>query len=94
MGSILKGGTKVQMSSLYDHNSVLTIGNKSFLSAKKGGEYDCEKVTVMEIDHSLYSDNMDASKLILSLDNIKTEPTPIAPKTIKEALFNIACGKQ
>jgi hypothetical protein len=92
--SILKEENKVQMWSLYDHKTAFTIGNKVFLSAKKGGEYDCEKATAREIEHSLYSENMGAGKLVFSQNNIKTESIPIVPKTIKETLFKIACGKQ
>lgn len=92
--SILKEENKVQMWSLYDHKTAFTIGNKVFLSAKKGGEYDCEKATAREIEYSLYSENMGAGKLVFSQNNIKTESIAIAPKTIKETLFKIACGKQ
>ena len=94
-GTIKRKGNKVKMWSLLDYKTVQKgVGDYRYLSVMTRDEYDCEEETILLLDFYRYSGNMREGDIVYSAPNIKVEARSVAPESIDEALFKIACGKK
>jgi hypothetical protein len=90
--SIRKNGNKVKMWALYDYKTIKNTGPKSYLSSTAQSEYDCSEETSGNIAVVDYESNM-GNGLVVYSTNLNYESTPIAPDSVGEVLFKIACDK-
>ena len=91
--SIRIDGNKVKIWYLDDFKTVKKTQNHKYLSLVGRNEFDCSDETSRLLDFYWYSKNMGAGKNVYSLSNIKDEPTAVIPRTVREVIFKIACGK-
>lgn len=93
--TIRKNGNKSKMWTLYDFNApqLERTSNKMYLSVRDIHEYDCHDKTMKELEFSYLSGNMGIGEIVY-MNNSKDEVSnEIAPESIGESFFNIACSK-
>jgi hypothetical protein len=89
-----KVGNKSKMWTMYDFNSVQnTKSAKQFLSQVAKKEYDCVNETAALLATSYYTKNVQQGE---SFNNFTYEveeiiTNPIAPNTLEEVAFKVAC---
>jgi hypothetical protein len=86
----------VTMWALIDFKTAETIGdNQSFLSTKEKLEYDCDGERGRLLSFTHFSDNMGTGKVVYTDEGegeVRWEP--VAPRTVAQALWKLACGKK
>ena len=89
LDTIHKAGNTFKMWSLYDYK----IAGAKVLSMKSWSKYDCEEEQTITLAYSQFSGNMGAGFLVYS-DGNPSKWEPVAPGSIGETEFKIACSKQ
>jgi hypothetical protein len=93
VATIRRSGNSALMWDLTDMKSGRAIGEgKRTLSFRKEQEYDCSKQQVRTLYISWHSGNMGAGE-ILGSDASATDWRPVLLGTIREKLWQTACGK-
>jgi len=89
--SIRRKGGLVKVWTLHDFTTLRTSAGDSFLSVKGQAEYDCAEERYRPLALIEFSGNMGSGKVVSSNS---TEGTwnPIAPWTVGQVLWIIACG--
>ena len=87
-------GHMAKMMSMYDYKLVQTRLSDSvlYMSTQQQGEYDCKDEKSRMLSHSVYRKNMGGGKAV----HFKAKPLEwaiVAPDSVAEALWKIACGK-
>lgn len=91
--TIRRDGNFVKMWDLLDYKRVKVIGGKSDLSQRTQKEYDCKEEKVRILVLTSFSGQMGNGTI--NYDDSNTEKwRPVAPGTVNETLWKIACGKQ
>jgi hypothetical protein len=90
--TIRKSGSMVKMWNLYDFKTNQVNAGYQYMSSMEQKEYDCKEEQVRILYFSWHSENMAQGKVIFS--SVDLVWTPVAPSTINEALWKIACGKK
>ena len=94
ISTIRKSGDRVKMWRLYDFKVTQTVAaSKLFLSAVSQDEYDCKEETAKTVTFNWYSKNMGQGEVVYTSGTLHVEPRPIAPGSIDNTLFKVACGK-
>ena len=94
LSTIRKLGNKVKMWNLYDLKVATSEANgRLYLSSSNQKEYDCKEETSRILAFINYSKNMGAGEAVYSSGALHDEPDPIAPRSVNESLFKLACAK-
>ena len=92
-GTIRRTGDLVKMWSLFDLHTTQTIGRNSYSSIKALQKYDCAEDRSRALAHTKFSGNMGHGKVVYSNSNEGTW-APIAPVSVGQELWKVACGKK
>lgn len=65
-----------------------------YLSSKQQVEYNCQEETSNILAYSSFSENMGYGNVVYTNNTNYKNDTPIAPDTIMENIFKIACNKK
>lgn len=90
--TIRRNGNFVKMWDMSDYKTVQTVNGDSVLSTKRQSEYDCKDEMLRDHAFTVFSGQMGRGKVVYSNDDTK-KWGPIAPESMGEALWKIACGK-
>lgn len=91
---VQRNGPLVKMWRLIDFPSAQTLeSGQQYFSTKSLSEYNCAEDSVRLIQVAAYSDRKGLGTLIHSENYDPTKWSPIAPRSINEALWKIACGR-
>jgi len=94
LATIRKIGNKVKMWSMYDYSAVQEgADGKSFLSIKFQDEYDCKEEKIIGLASSFFSENMNRGEVVYSSYS-PSNWRPVAPGSINESMFKVACTKR
>ena len=91
--SIRQDGTKVKMWSLYDFNTIQSLGEVKFSSIKFLDEYDCQGEQSRTLSSIRISGNMGNGDVVGS-NNTIGQWSPISPDSVIEVLWKTACKKK
>jgi surface-adhesin protein E len=91
--TIRRKGDLVQMWQLSDFRTVQTVGGDSYFSSKALNEYDCAEERTRVLAFTWFSDNMGSGHVVYSNSNERNWE-PVAPHSINEALWEVACSKK
>ena len=91
--TIRRKGDLVKMWALFDYNAIHTDPGGSFLSVNMQKQFDCAEERARLLAFTDYSGNMGSGKVVYS-DSDERKWEPIIPRSINQALWQIACGKQ
>ena len=90
--TIRRNGNFVKMWDLSDFKKADVIGGKSILSLRTQCEYDCKEERTRVLAQAFFSGQM-LSGTVTYTDNKTGEWTPVAPGSVSETHWKIACGK-
>ena len=95
LSTIRKSDNKVKMWILMDFKVVQIDKNDgmSYLSSVRQSEYDCKEEIRRPLAFIWYSKNMGAGAVVYSSGAMHKEPVPVAPGSVGETFFKLACGK-
>ena len=85
--------TVVMMRSLLDFKTIQQVVEGTYLSQVAEQEYDCDAYTYRTLSASIHSGHMGAGEVIFSSDEPGEAWEPVAPGTVGEGFWKIACGK-
>ena len=86
-------GHLVKGSSLMDFKTIQRAAEGAYLSQKAQQEYDCEGERYRTLSASFHSGHMGDGQVIFSSDEPQETWEPVAPGTVGEGFWKIACGK-
>lgn len=92
-GTIRRTGDLVKMWSLFDLRTTQTAGSNSYSSIKALQKYDCAEDRSRALAHTKFSGNMGHGKVVYSNLDEGTW-APIAPVSVGQELWKVACGKK
>ena len=90
--TIRKKGSMAKMWTLYDNKRPEVHENKPYMSLLVQEEYDCDDEQTRPLSMTFSPENM-AKDRPISSGSVRGQWTPIAPRTMGEALWKFACGK-
>ena len=91
--TIRRDGNLVKMWGLSDNMKVEVFAGQSFLSIRSLSEYDCKDEKERVLSESGFSGHMGKGTISYNDEDIK-KWFAVAPGTIAETLWKIACGKK
>ena len=91
--TIRRNGNFVKMWDMWDYKTLQTDTSASYLSTKRQSEYDCKDEMLRDHAFFVFSGQMGGGKVVYSNSDTK-KWNPIAPQSMGEALWKIACGKK
>ena len=91
--TIQRKGDVVKMWYLHDFKTTQTVLKKSYLSSRSQDEYDCTGDRHRALASTSFSGNMGSGK-VRSSYSIKGKWEPVAPGTMTQTLWKVACDKQ
>ena len=91
--TIRRNGNFVKMWDLIDFKKVEVIGGKSDLSRRAQYEYDCKEEKMRSLALTTFSGQM-GSGAVNYTDSDTEKWVPVAPESIGETQWKIACGKK
>jgi hypothetical protein len=91
--TIRSKGNLVKMLSLIDYKTIQIIAGDSLLSIQRQNEYDCAEERTRMLAFTWFSGNMGSGQVVHS-DSDEDKWKPVAPDTVAEALWKIACDKK
>ncbi len=92
-GTIHRKGDLVKMWSLFDLRKTQVAGGNSYLSIKALQKYDCAEDRSRALAYTKFSGNMGQGKVVYSNSDEGTW-APIAPVSVGQELWKVACGKK
>lgn len=94
--TIRRSGDTVKMWDLLDFKSTQDIGRGRYryLSSKSQDEYDCKDERTRQLYFTMHSGQMGGGEVVFTSDGTPTNWTPVAPGSIFETLWELACGKK
>ncbi len=92
--TIHSNGSMVKMWTLFDLKTarISSVG-KPYLSSKSEDEFDCKKKRRRTLSFSWHAGNMGEGEIVASNAN-PDEWAPVALRTVREALWKMACAKR
>ena len=94
LSTIRKSGDKVKMWDLLNYKVAKTsAAGKLVLSSVDQDEYDCKEEIRRPLAIIWYSKNMGDGEVVYTSGAMHEEFRPIAPGSIANTLFKLACGK-
>jgi hypothetical protein len=91
--SIRRKGNLVKMWSLVDYKTIQTYSGGAVLSAKGQSEYDCEEERTRVLGGITFSGIMGRGAVVASHSE-KEQWVPVAPGSIGQLMWKLACGKK
>ncbi|MEO8340532.1 MAG: surface-adhesin E family protein [Nitrospirota bacterium] len=91
--TIRRKGDLVKMWSLFDLHATQTAGGNSHSSVKALQKYDCAEERSRALAHRKFSGNMGHGKVVYSNLN-EGKWAPVAPMSVGQELWKVACGKK
>jgi hypothetical protein len=83
----------VTMLSLIDYRTIQIIAGDSLLSIQRQNEYDCAESRTRMLAFTWFSGNMGSGQVVHS-DSDEDKWKPVAPDSVAEALWKIACARK
>lgn len=91
--TIRRNGNLVKMWELYDFKTVQTVAGKSLLSSKSQRQYDCTEERHRLLTFMDFSGNMGRGNVVYS-NSVEDNWEPVAPETVGQSLWEVACAKK
>ena len=91
--TIRRSGNFVKMWFLWDYKKAREIGGKSTLSGRNQYEYDCKEEKVRSLALTTFSGQM-GNGTVNYTDSDTGKWSPVAPDSVGETVWKIACGKK
>jgi len=91
--TIHRKGNLVTMWGLIDYKTIQIIAGDSLLSIQRQNEYDCAEARTRMLAFTWFSGNMGGGQVVHS-DSDEDKWKPVAPDSVAEALWKIACDKK
>lgn len=91
--SIRHEGNMAKMWVLKDFKTVRTVAGLSFLSRKDQIECDCAEERFRLLAGTIFLGNMGSGKVVFN-DSDESKWNPVAPDSVGQAVWEVACGKQ
>ena len=91
--TIRRNGNFVKMWRLADYKKAEVVEGKSDLSSRAQDEYDCAEERMRRLALTAFSGQM-GSGAVNYTDSDTQKWAPVAPRSIREILWKIACGKK
>lgn len=91
--SIRQKGNLAKMWQLYDYKTVQSVAGDSLLSFKRYNEYDCTEARTRMLAYTWFSGNMGSGTVVYSTPD-EQQWEPVAPRSINQALWKVACSKK
>jgi len=91
--SIRRKGNMAKMWVLKDFKTVRTVAGLSFLSRKDQIECDCAEERFRLLAGTIFLGNMGSGKVVFN-DSDESKWNPVAPDSVGQAVWEVACGKQ
>jgi len=91
--TIVRTGETATMWSVNALKTPGSVNGAAYVSLKRQDEFDCAGSRTRGLQISAYPEPMGAGKAVLS-EKGSGAWTPVAPNSISEALWKIACGKE
>ena len=91
--TIRRKGDLVKVWELLDYNTTQGEAGLPHLSVKVQFEYDCAEERHRVLAIRQYSDNMGRGKVVLS-NSDEDKWIPVAPETIEQSLWTVACSNK
>jgi hypothetical protein len=89
----LPKGKLVKMWILYNFTRVRTVAGESYFSNKVHCEYDCAQARHRTLVDMRFSSTMGFGKVVYNKSS-QGKWLPVAPQSINEALWKVACNKE
>jgi hypothetical protein len=91
--TIRQKGDLVKMWYLYDYESTQTVADSSYLSTKAQDEFDCAGELHRTLAFTFFSGKMGSGKADYS-NSEEHKWEPVAPRSVDQAVWKIACDKK
>jgi hypothetical protein len=91
--TIRRKGDLVKMWSLFDLHTTHTAGGNSYSSIKALQKYDCAEDRSRALAYTKFSGNMGHGRVVYGNSHEGTW-APIAPVSVGQELWKVACGKK
>lgn len=92
-GTIHRKGDLVKMWSLFDLHTTQTAGGNSYSSIKALQKYDCAEDRSRALAYTKFSGHMGHGAEVYSV-SVQQEWKPVAPMSVGQELWKVACGKK
>jgi hypothetical protein len=95
LDSIRRKGDLAKMWQLFDFKNVqISKMGRSFLSMRAQIEYDCLEEQSRSLALTVFTDNMGKGGVVPSTRIKESEWEPVAPASMAQRLWKVACGKE
>jgi hypothetical protein len=91
--TIRQTGALVKMWYLYDYESTQTVADSSYLSTKAQDEFDCAGELHRTLAFTFFSGKMGSGQADYS-NSEEHKWEPVAPRSVDQAVWKIACDKK
>lgn len=91
--SISRDGDLVKLWQLYDYKTIQTVAGNSFLSSKAQRQFDCVKQRTRLLAFTHFTGNMGSGIRVFN-DLDESEWRPVAPGSVGQSMWKVACGKK
>jgi tetratricopeptide (TPR) repeat protein len=91
--TVRRNGEIVKMWDLFDFKKLRTKDMTKYKSFKVQTEYDCTENRSRSLSTTWHSDNMGSGNAVFTYDTPSEEWSPIAPGSVGEILWTVACFK-
>lgn len=91
--TIRRKGDLVKMWSLFDLTPTQTVGGNSYLSIKAQQSYDCAEDRSRALAYTKFSGNMGHGAEVSRVFE-EQQWKPVAPMSVGQELWKVACGKK
>ncbi len=92
-GTIHRNGSLVKMSSLFDLQTTQAVGGSSYLSIRAQQTYDCAEDRSRALAYTKFSGHMGHGAEVYTV-SVQQEWKPVAPMSVGQELWKVACGKK
>jgi hypothetical protein len=83
----------VKMGALYNYRTVQTDAGLSYLSRRTQQQYDCAEARYRFLSETYFSGNMGSGDEVYT-NSYERKWEPVAPASVGQALWKLACGKK
>jgi hypothetical protein len=91
--TIRRKGDLVKLWELFDYKTKKTVGGNSYLSFKGQRQFDCAEERARGLVITQFSGNMGSSTIVFT-DSDEQKLEPVAPDSIDQMLWEVACNKK
>jgi hypothetical protein len=91
--TVRRKGNQVKLWELYDYTIIQTWAGKSFLSSREQTDYDCQADRSRTLALTIFSGKKGTGRAVHS-DSDERKWAPVAPASLGQALWKVACSKK